>query len=86
MMRRVISVWFPTFPAGAAADRCDAGDQRTFTASAHDGRRRIVAAANAAAQAAGVIAGMPLASAQALVPGLGTIEGEHHRADTARGR
>jgi protein ImuB len=41
--------------------------------SAHDGRRRIVTAANAEAQAAGIAAGLPLASAQAMVPGLHVI-------------
>ena len=42
----------------------------------HDGRRRVVAAAGAAAQAIGIMPGMPLANAQALVPGLGIVEAE----------
>ncbi|WP_245624521.1 Y-family DNA polymerase [Belnapia moabensis] len=37
---------------------------------AHDGRRLVVAAANRAAQALGLRPGMPLAHAQAMVPGL----------------
>ena len=40
----------------------------------HDGRRRVVAAAGAAAQAIGIRPGMPLANAQALVPALGISE------------
>lgn len=38
--------------------------------SLHDGRRQVVGAANAAAAAVGLSAGMPLAHAQSLVPGL----------------
>jgi len=47
-----------------------------FVTSMHDGRRRVVAAVNAAGQALGIRSGMPLASAQALVPGLGILEAE----------
>jgi protein ImuB len=42
----------------------------------HDGRRRVVTAAGAAAQAIGIMPGMPLANAQALVPRLGIVEAE----------
>lgn len=42
--------------------------------AAHDGRRRIVAGANKAAQAIGITAGLPLASAQAMVPGLTILD------------
>jgi protein ImuB len=42
--------------------------------AAHDGRRRIVAGGNAAAQAIGITAGLPLASAQAMVPGLAILD------------
>ena len=42
----------------------------------HDGGRRVVAAAGASAQAIGIMPGMPLANAQALVPGLGIVESE----------
>ncbi|MGE0417896.1 MAG: DNA polymerase Y family protein, partial [Acetobacteraceae bacterium] len=38
--------------------------------SAHDGRRLVVAATDAAAARAGLYAGMTLAQAQAMVPGL----------------
>jgi protein ImuB len=76
-MRRVVSVWFPTFPTDRL-QKIGAGTHEggPFITSAHDGRRRIVAAANAEAQAAGITRGIPLASAQALVPGLGMREAE----------
>src|SRR5580698_3324120 len=76
-MRRVISVWFPTFPIDRL-QRIGAGppDGGPFVTSMHDGRRRIVTAAGAAAQAIGILPGMPLANAQALVPALGISEAE----------
>ena len=76
-MRRVISVWFPTFPIDRL-QRIGAGppDGGPFVTSMHDGRRRVVTAAGAAAQAIGIMSGMPLANAQALVPGLGIVEAE----------
>jgi protein ImuB len=51
-------------------------DAGPFITSTHDGRRRIVAAAGAAARPIGIIPGMALANAQALVPGLSIIEAE----------
>lgn len=76
-MRRVISIWFPTFPTDRLR-RIGAGppEAEPFITSAHDGRRRIVAAANAAAQELGIRPGLALASAQALVPGLTVLEAE----------
>ena len=76
-MRRVVSVWFPTFPTDRL-QKIGAGAQEggPFITSAHDARRRVVAAANAEAQAVGIMRGMPLASAQALVPGLYIREAE----------
>jgi len=76
-MRRVVSVWFPTFPT----DRLQrvgvlpsAGGP--FVTASHDGRRRVVTAVNAVGQGLGIWSGMPLASAQALAPGLGILEVE----------
>jgi protein ImuB len=76
-MRRVISIWFPTFPTDRLC-RIGAGPPETepFITSAHDGRRRIVVAANAAAQELGLRPGLALASAQALVPGLTVLQAE----------
>ena len=45
-MRRVVSVWFPTFPT----DRLGKIGATPREGGPHDGRRRIVAAANAAAR------------------------------------
>ena len=75
-MRRVVSVWFPTFPTDRL-QKIGAGPQEggPFITSAHDGRRRMVAAANAEAQAVGIMPGMPLASAQALAQ-LAQLEGD----------
>jgi protein ImuB len=76
-MRRVISVWLPTFPI----DRLQRigglpPGEGLFVTSMHDGRRRVVAAAGAAGRAFGITSGMSLAHAQALVPGLGVVEAE----------
>ena len=69
MRRVVVSVWFPTFPTDRLQRIGTAAPTGVpFVTTMHDGRRRIVAAANAAAQALGIAHGMPLASAQALGP------------------
>ncbi len=70
-MRRVVSVWFPTLPTDRLRQQAgaDGGDAPLVTAT-HDGRRQIVAAADAAAVALGLRAGMPLAQARALIPDL----------------
>ncbi|MBV9251293.1 MAG: DNA polymerase Y family protein [Acetobacteraceae bacterium] len=70
-MRRVVSVWFLAF----ATDRLRlargaALPEGPFVTSLHDGRRLAVAAVDRNAAALGLRAGMPLAQAQALVPGL----------------
>ena len=72
-MRRVISVYLPTLPTDrlrrSSTAAMPAADKPLVTAL-HDGRRQFVAAADRAAQALGLCAGMPLAQAQARVPGL----------------
>ncbi|MGE0224830.1 MAG: DNA polymerase Y family protein [Acetobacteraceae bacterium] len=71
-MRRVVSLWFPTL----ATDRLNgrhAGTRDTgapLVTAHHDGRRRVIAAADMAARGAGLSPGMTLAQAQAMVPGL----------------
>ena len=52
------------------------GSPPAMVTAAHDGRRRVVAAADAAAQALGLHPGLPLARAQALVPGLTVAEAD----------
>ena len=74
-MRRVVSVWLPTWPTDRlrrASGGAPPPDAPLVTAS-HDGRRRVIAAMDAAAQALGLYPGLPLAHAQARVPDLGVV-------------
>jgi len=82
-MRRVISVWLPHWPTDRLrrSQPFVSPDQPTVTAR-HDGRRRVVAAADAAAQALGLRPGMVMAHAIAIAPGLTVLEAEPE-ADTA---
>jgi len=54
--------------------------------SAHDGHRRVIAAVNAAARALGLHPGLPLAQAQARIPGLAVAEAEPQADATALSR
>ncbi|HEY6431251.1 MAG TPA: DNA polymerase Y family protein, partial [Acetobacteraceae bacterium] len=76
-MRRVISVWLPTWPTDRLRKRADAppADAPLVTAG-HDGRRQAVMAADAAARALGVSPGMPLMQARALVANLVVMPAE----------
>ena len=72
-MRRVVSLFLPTWPTdrvrrqlGGAAPPAEA----PLVLVGREGRRRVVLAADAAAQRAGLNAGMPVTKAQILVPGL----------------
>src|SRR4051812_31408878 len=72
-MRRVVSLFLPTWASdrlrrqkGSSAPALD----EPLAIAGHDGRRRVVMAADQAAQALGVRPGLPLAEAQARVPGL----------------
>src|SRR5579875_54232 len=72
-MTRVISVFLPTLSTDRV--RRKAGDtapppETPLILVGRDGRRRVVLAADAAAQAAGLRVGMPATKAQVLVPGL----------------
>lgn len=72
-MTRVVSLFLPTWSTDRV--RRKAGDasppaEAPLVLIGHDGRRRVVVAADAAAQAAGLRVGMPATKAQALVPGL----------------
>jgi protein ImuB len=75
-MRRVISVFLPTWPTdllrrfqSAAVPSAD----KPLVTTMHDGRRQVVAGADRAARALGLVPGMPVAQGQALVPGLTVI-------------
>ncbi|WP_036262889.1 DUF6504 family protein [Methylocapsa aurea] len=72
-MPRVVSIFLPTWPTdrirrklGATAPPAEA----PLVLVGRDGRRRVVLAVDAAAQAAGLDVGMPVTKAQALTPGL----------------
>lgn len=72
-MRRVVSIFLPLWEVERT--RREAGDaappaETPFILIGREGSKRIVQAANEAAQAAGLHAGMAAAKAQALVPGL----------------
>ncbi len=72
-MTRVVSLFLPTLSTDRV--RRKSGDAAPPTEAplvlvGRDGRRRVVLAADVAAQAAGLRVGMPAAKAQVLVPGL----------------
>ncbi len=74
-MRRVVSIWFPNWPTDRLRRRGGLPDGPLVTAI-HDGRRRVVAAADQAAAALALRPGMPMAQALALIPGLHVMEAE----------
>ncbi|WP_234450707.1 MULTISPECIES: DNA polymerase Y family protein [unclassified Paracoccus (in: a-proteobacteria)] len=78
-MGRVASVWLPMWrtdrlrqKAGNAAPQ----DDVPLVVAGRVGNRRVVTAADAAAQALGLSAGMPVSTAQALVPGLVMVQAD----------
>jgi protein ImuB len=81
-MRRVVSIWFPTFPTDRIRQQSvappESAEPLTETAPlvtvARDGNRRVLAAVDAVASGLGLRAGMKLAQAQALVPNLAIHE------------
>ncbi|MDP3258668.1 DNA polymerase Y family protein, partial [Bosea sp. (in: a-proteobacteria)] len=82
-MARVVSLYLPTWStdrrkrkSGAASPLPEGG----LALAAHDGRRRVVVAADLMAQQAGVRIGMPATKAQVIVPGL-TLEDADLAAD-----
>jgi protein ImuB len=71
-MRRVISIWLPTWPTdrlhrhqGAALS-----PDKPLVTFRHDGRRQVIGAVDAAARNLGLTPGMPLAHARSLIPDL----------------
>ncbi|WP_037517717.1 Y-family DNA polymerase [Sphingopyxis sp. LC81] len=78
-MRQVISLFLPTWPTdrlrrrlGSSAPPPDA----PLVLAAMEGQRRLLTAANAAARAIGLVPGMTVAQAQALVPDLQILDAE----------
>ncbi len=75
-MRRVISLWLPTFATDRLRLTKQALPADPLVTRHHDGRRTVIASADAAAQALGLRPGTPLAQAQATVPGLVIMEAD----------
>ncbi len=72
-MRRVVSLFLPTWSTDRVRRRLGSAAppaETPLVLFGREGRRRVVLAADAAAQRAGLRAGMPATKAQALVPGL----------------
>ncbi|WP_252349748.1 DNA polymerase Y family protein [Acidomonas methanolica] len=83
--RRIVSLWLPLW----ATDRLrrELGDdapppEQPLVLAGRDGNRRVVLAANRTARRSGVTTGMPVAKAQALVPGL-AVQDAHPDEDRA---
>jgi len=77
-MRRVVSLFLPTWPTDRLRRHGHAGlpaDQPLVT-RAHDGRRVVIAAADTAARIQGLRPRMPLAHAMAMVPGLVVVDAD----------
>src|SRR5450755_4470540 len=72
-MRRVVSLWLPTWPTDRLRKQDALPDGAAVTAM-HDGRKRVIAAVDAIAAQSGLYPGMPVAQAQALVPDLTVLE------------
>ncbi|HEX2891699.1 DNA polymerase Y family protein, partial [Vineibacter terrae] len=75
-MRRVISLFLPTWPTDRYRRRRDCAVPRDepLVTSARDGQRRIVCAVDPAARALGLQPGMPLAEARARITDLHVID------------
>jgi protein ImuB len=75
-MRRVISIFLPTWPTDRLRRQPSAAvppSDKPLVTAIHDGRRQSVAAVDAASRAEGLRPGMPLAQAQAMVQGLAVV-------------
>ena len=77
-MRRVVSLWFPTWPTDRLRRLPDAPPpvDRPLVTVVREGSRRLVTAADAKAQGLGIHAGMTVARAQATTPGLVVAEAD----------
>ncbi len=77
-MRRVVSLFLPTWPTDRLRRHGHATlpVRQPLITGAHDGRRMVIAAADAAARALGLRPGMPLAHAMAMVPDLLVVDAD----------
>jgi protein ImuB len=76
-MRRVVSLWLPTWPTDRLRKQDalpDGAPEGALVTAMHDGRKRVIAAVDAIAAQSGLYPGMPVAQAQALVPELTVLE------------
>src|SRR5688572_19851839 len=78
VMRRVISVYLPTWPSDRLRRHQAESQQpdQPLVLSTRQGSRRTVFAADAEAQAMGLWPGMPIAQAQAMVPRLAVVDAD----------
>ncbi len=81
-MRRVVSVWLPSWPTdrwrryqGSATP----DSAKPVVTRSHDGRRWVIGAADAVARRLGLRPGLPLTQAQAMQPGLTVIDADPAR-------
>ncbi|MFO7854405.1 MAG: DNA polymerase Y family protein [Paracoccaceae bacterium] len=70
--RRILSLWFPRLAAERLLRLGAAGPDASLAVVRDAGQRQVVVALSAAAEAAGVLRGQPLADAMAVCPGLVT--------------
>src|SRR3954452_12410981 len=76
-MRRVVSLFLPTWPTDRLRRRPGGpGRDEPLVTAAREGSRRVLASVDAAARKLGLVPGMTVAHAQALVPGLEMIEAQ----------
>ena len=75
-MRRVVSLWLPFWPTDRLRRHAYSAlpVEAALVTRDHDGRRMVIAAADAAGRALGLRPGMPLAHAQAMVPALSIVD------------
>jgi protein ImuB len=75
-MRRVMSLWLPSWPTDRLLKASRAPAEKPFVTAIAVGSRRLVAASSAAAAACGIMPGLPLADAQAYCPGLVVLDSD----------
>jgi protein ImuB len=75
-MRRVMSLWLPSWPTDRLRRASRAPAEKPFVTAISVGSRRLVAATSAEAASCGITPGLPLADAQAYCPGLVIFESD----------
>jgi protein ImuB len=75
-MKRVVCVWLPTWPTDRLRRQPDASPDRPVLLAIREGSRRLVYAADAAAQALGIRPGVTVALAQAMHPQVTVLDAD----------